>query len=130
MGLYGNMLTYHSGQLRDFTYFNMVPKVNSGYTIDPNVPVLNLRGILQTSRSEIADSNGNLVMKVNEFLWTESVLQIGYFVTFDTVTYRIIPSNDWTFEGGFQWQSLERVVGDNGTPNAGDFTIGLGGTPL
>ena len=78
----------------------------------------------------VKDSNGNLVTTNDEYLWTTSVLQIGYFVTFDDTTYRIIPSNEWTFEGSFTKYTINRVVGDNGTPNTGNFTLGIGGTPV
>ena len=130
MGLYGNMLSFFAGQLRTFTYFNQIAVINSGYVIDPNFTPQTLRGILQNSSSDIRDSNGNLVTTNDEYLWTTSVLQIGYFVTFDDTTYRIIPSNEWTFEGSFTKYTINRVVGDNGTPNTGNFTLGIGGTPV
>lgn len=133
MGIFGNMLTYQTGQFRDFTYFNMVPKHNSGYIFDPNVQVKNLRGVLQNSASRIADSNGNLVDINDERLWCETQLQRGFFINFANykeVTYRIVDGNDWPFEGGFFMYTLERVVGDNGTPDDGVYTTGIGGTPV
>ena len=129
-GLYGSMLTYFSGQLRPFTYFNMTSKLNSGYTIDPNVPVQTFRGVLQNSTSDVFDSNGNLAINNNEFLWARADLQVGYFVKFGTDTFRIIPSNDWTFEGGFTRYTVSRLIGDNGTPDTNNYTAGLGGVPL
>lgn len=130
MGIFGNMLSYHTGQLRTFTYFNMVSKLNSGYTMDLNVPVLTLRGVLQNALSKIADSNGNLVDVNDEKLWTTTVLNRGYFVKFGDITYRIVDGNDWPFEGGFLFYTLERLVGDNGTPDTNTYTAGLGGTVL
>jgi hypothetical protein len=130
MGLYGNMLSYHPGQFREFTYFDMTPGTNSGYTINPNVPVSTIRGVLQNSTSKVADSNGNLVDINDERLWTNTILIRGYFVQFQDITYRIVDGNDWPFEGGFYLYTLERVVGDNGTPDTGTYTTGLGGTPL
>ncbi len=130
MGLYGNMLSYHAGQLRSFTYFDMTPNVNSGYTINPNVPVVTLRGVLQNAMSKVADSNGNLVDINDERLWTTSLLDRGKFVQFGTVTYRLVDGNDWPFEGGFYMYTLERVVGDNGTPDTNNYTLSLGGTVL
>lgn len=130
MGLYGNMLTHFTGQFRDFTYFNMVPGINSGYTIDQNVPVVTLRGVLQNSESRVMDGNGNLVRSNDEYVWTTTELEVGRFVKFGDTTFRIIPSNEWIFEGGFFRYMVNRLVGDNGTPSTGDFTTGLGGTPL
>ena len=130
MGLYGSMLTYFAGQLRDFTYYNQYPKINSGYTIDPLVPIGKYRGVLQNSTSDIEDGNGHLVQRMDEFLWTSADLQVGFFVIFLDVVYRIIPSNDWLFEGGFTRYTIKRGVGDNGTPDTNNYTLGLGGTPV
>ena len=130
MGLYGSMLTYFAGQFRDFTYFNQNPKINSGYTFDPLVPIGKYRGVLQNSTSDIEDSNGHLTNRIDEFLWTEANLQVGFFVIFLETTYRIVPSNDWKNEGGFTRYTIKREVGDNGTPDTNNYTLGLGGTPV
>lgn len=133
MGIFGNMLMYQTGQFRDFTYFNMNPNVNSGYTIDTSFPAQKLRGVLQNSVSKVAESNGNLVDINDERLWCEKQLLRGLFINFDEykeVTYRIVDGNDWPFEGGFFMYTLERVVGDNGTPDTSVYTAGIGGTPV
>lgn len=131
MGVYSpNILLHFPEQFRQFTYFNMTPKINSGYIIDNNFLPQKLWGILQNSLNEIKESNGNLVKQINEFLWTDSALDIGKYVQFDAIIYRIIPSNDWINEGGFTRYTIDRMVGDNGTPDLTDWTKGLGGVPI
>lgn len=117
MGVYSpNMLVHWPEQFRQFTYFNMIPKINSGYSIDPATPPKTIWGVLQNNTTMVKESNGNLVSQSQELLWTDEVLTMGYFVQFGEVIFRIVPANDWENEGGFSWYNLERLVGDNGTP--------------
>ena len=127
MGVYSpNMNLHFPEQFRQFTYFNMTAKTNSGYEV--STPPVTYWGILQNSTTAIKDSNGNLAQGGNEFLWTDAPLVMGWFVLFSGITYRIIPSNDWVNEGGFTQFTLQRIIGANGTPDSQVWATG--GTPL
>jgi hypothetical protein len=127
MGVYSpTMMAHFTEQLRLFTYFDMCPGINSGYTV-VGVPTTHW-GIIQNNTTEAKDQNGNLVHGVQSLLWTESKLDNGKFIEFDGITYRIIPTNDWSFEGGFINHNLERLVGDNGSPSSDVWYAG--GTPV
>lgn len=127
MGVYSpDMLLHFPEQFRQYTYFNMDPGINSGYTVS-STPVT-YWGVLQNNTTMVKDSNGNIVTSGNEFLWTSESLTMGWFVQFGDITYRIIPSNDWVSEGGFTQYSLQRVIGDNGAPSTQAWA--MGGTPV
>lgn len=130
MGVYSpGMLLHFPEQFRDFTYFDMIPNINSGYTLNGGPPAI-YSGVLQNDVSQVMDSNGHLVDSTHENLWTDSVLQKGHYVLFEGVTYRIVFANDWSNEGGFYNYSLQRLVGDNGTPNTTNWTTGIGATQV
>lgn len=127
MGVYSpNMAAHFAEQFRKFTYFNMAAKTNSGYTISSN-PV-QFWGVLQNNTSLVKESNGNTVQETHENLWTSEKLTIGWYVQFEETIFRIIPSNDWSNEGGFFNYTLERQPGDNGTPDSQSWAFG--GVPI
>ena len=128
MGVYGDMLLFWPEQLREMQYFNMLPKINSGFTVDSSS--VKIWGVIQNAASAIKESNGNLISSDHMNLWTETKLTRGWFILFDSTTFRIVNGNDWPNEGGFYMYTIERVVGDNGTTNATDWTLGVGGTPV
>jgi hypothetical protein len=126
MGVYSpNMLAHFPEQFRMFTYFNMDPKINSGYTVSTPASYW---GILQNDTSFVKDGNGNLVEVNHENLWTDQKLIRGFFIEFDAVNYRIVDGSDWPHEGGFYHYTLDRQVGDNGTPDPQVWSFG--GTPV
>jgi hypothetical protein len=116
MAVYGEMLLHFPEQFREFTYFDMIPLENAGYTVDPNFTPRTLIGILQNSTTMVKEGNGNIVTQANEFLWTANLLDMGKFVQFGATIFRIIPANDWVTEGGFTQYTIQRLVGDNGSP--------------
>lgn len=128
MGVYGDMLLFWPEQLREMQYFNMLPNINSGFTIDSSA--VTIWGVIQNAASAIKESNGNLISSDHMNLWTESKLTRGWFILFDSTTYRIVNGNDWPSEGGFYMYTIERAVGDNGSSNSTDWTVGVGGTPV
>lgn len=116
MGVYGNMLLAWPEQRRSVTVFDMTPKINGGWDIVADSQQT-VRGIYQnTTGQHIKDSNGNLVKSNGLEFWTEKTGLDGKFLTYTNgKIYRLIASNNWTFEGGFMRYSLEKVVGNDGT---------------
>jgi hypothetical protein len=128
MAVYGEMLLFFPEQLREMQYFDMLPKINSGFTVDGSATTI--WAVIQNAASAIKESNGNLISSDHMNVWTETKLSRGHFILFDGTTYRIVGGNDWPSEGGFYMYTVERVVGDNGTSNTVDWSVGVGGTPV
>jgi hypothetical protein len=128
MGVYGDMLMHFPEQFREMQYFDMLPKINSGFTVDGSATTI--WAVIQNAASAIKESNGNLISSDHMNLWTETKLKRGAFILFENVTFRIVNGNDWPSEGGFYMYTVERVVGDNGTSNTVDWSVGVGGTPV
>lgn len=119
-GVYGDMLLHFREQFRDFYLFQMNPKINGGWDIvadnDGKTIYTTISGILQDTRGDaIKESNGNLVETDGRELWTRTKGLAGYFLDFDGITYRLIDSSKWDFEGGFFRYGLQKVVGNNAT---------------
>lgn len=128
MGVYGDMLMHFPEQFREMQYFDMLPKINSGFTVDGSATMI--WAVIQNAATAIKESNGNLISSDHMNLWTETKLKRGAFILFESITFRIVNGNDWPSEGGFYMYTIERVVGDNGTSNTVDWSVGVGGTPV
>ena len=128
MGVYGEMMLFWPEQFREMQYFDMMPGINSGFAVD--TPAVTIYGVIQNAASTIKESNGNLISSDHMTLWTETKLERGKFILFDSITFRIVNGNDWPTEGGFYMYTIERVVGDNGTPSTLNVATIIGGTPI
>lgn len=125
MGVYSpDMLLHFPEQLRPFQYFNMEPGMNSGYTLDGS-PVT-VWGVIQNAASMIKESHDNLISSDHMNVWIDTKLTRGWFLSFENIIFRIVNGNDWPFEGGYYMYTIERLVGNNGTPDA--TTWDKGGT--
>jgi hypothetical protein len=112
-GVYGEPLLAFQEQLQEINYYDMPPLQETGY--GPRQSYGTIRGVMQTSESRIKQSNGNLVLAVVRFLWTDEMVIAGKFIQGDDgVIYRVVADNDWTREGGFTRFTLEKLVGANG----------------
>ena len=115
MGVYSpDMLLHFPEQLRPFLYFNATADINSSYT--PVGSPVTVWGVIQNAASSIKESQGNLISSDHMNVWIDTQLTRGWFLSFSSVMYRIVNGNDWPFEGGYYMYTIERVVGDNGTP--------------
>ena len=116
MGVYSpSMILHFPEQIRDFQYFNATPSVNSGYT--PIGTPVTVHGVIQNDVTAIRESNGTIVNIDHMNVWIDSQLNRGWFLLFQETMFRIVNGNDWPFEGGYYLYTIERVVGDNGTPS-------------
>jgi len=129
--LYGESLLSFTEQFQTFEYFDMVPNINDNYTVIPTsgfngtnansyvtingtAPTGTYLAIFQNSQTEVKDNNGNLVTKNCLYMWCEEDLKLGAFVFVFNQTFRIVPSNDWGYYGGFTQYEIDRLVGSNG----------------
>lgn len=120
MSVYGDMLLYWPEQRRSLTVFDMIPKINGGWTkvLDQqgNLITQTITGVFQnTGGDSTVDANGNLVHKKQLELWTETGGLSDKFTTYESSIYRLTSDNQWESEGGFYRYTLEKVVGNNGT---------------
>ena len=123
MGVYSpDMLLHFPEQLRPFLYFNATADINSSYT--PVGSPVTVWGIIQNAASSIKENHDNLSTSDHMNVWIDTKLNIGWFLSFQSTMYRIIPGNEWNFEGGFYSYTIERVMGDNGTPVAQTWNKG------
>ena len=114
-GVYGEMLLYFPEQFRSGTYFDQQPLINSGFTRGEDPPPEEpITGVFQNNITDIHDKNGNLVKRKGLYFWTQTLLDEGKFIRFESVVYRIVAGNDWPSEGGFYEYPIERVGADNG----------------
>ena len=128
--IYGDTLLHFAEQYQSMTYFNMIPRVNSGYDpildqngnpVEPEI----IQAIIHALRPKtVTDSNGNLVTSKGLEIWSMRELTPGYFVNDTVDTFRILPENKWAREAGFFAYGIERVVGDNGVTT--DITFDRG----
>lgn len=117
-GVYGSLVTAFPEQFEDVAYFDMQPQQGSGY--GPRTDISTIRAVVQCTEGRRVDPvNGNLIVTRKMDLWTEALLQVGWFVEFTEdavpVVYRLKADNEWRREAGYTRYSLERVVGANGT---------------
>jgi hypothetical protein len=133
MGIYGNGLRDFPEQYRTVEYFNMTPNMSGGYDPvldDDEEPVepTDIEGVLQnTGKKGVKDSNGNIAYVSSMEFWSEDELELGWFIKFNDVTFRLIPANDWSIEDGFYRYGLEKLIGDDGSlTNDVEFNNGMG----
>lgn len=128
--IYGDTLLCFPEQFRALAYFNMIPRVNSGYDpildgFDQPIPPVSIQAIIHALRPKtVEDSNGNLVTQKGLEIWTMQELTPGYFINDTVDTFRILPENTWAREAGFYAYGIDRVVGDNGVSTPITFDRG------
>jgi hypothetical protein len=125
MSVYGDLLLAFPEQKRSLTVYQMKAKINGGWDIIDGSSK-NVSGIYQNTRGkQLKDSNGNLVASAGFEFWTSDQELDGWFTQIKGNVYRLISSNNWTYEGGYERYSLEKVVGNNGTESV-DITWNTG----
>ncbi len=112
--VYGEVLLHFPEQFRKVLYFNMGPKINDGY--GPRTDEKDVWAVLHSQASRAKDSNGNWIREDRQQVWTQTPLQSGRFIQFESVVFRIITDQDWPTQGGFYVYEVEKVVGSDGTP--------------
>ena len=113
-GIYGDMLIAFPEQLRMFTVFAMIPKINGGWEVVEKSKH-SIQGVLQhTSGKALKESGGNLATSSGYELWTSAENILGLFTRIKSDVYRIKAVNEWSHEGGFFKYTLEKVIGDDG----------------
>lgn len=108
--IYGDQLAFFTEQFRRVDYFKMSPEVVSSYT--KREPLGKVTGVFQfVKRGELLKEN-DVLSDVNvPTFWTRKKLEVGNFLTFDEVDYRITSDFPWFFEGGFYCYGLETLSG-------------------
>ena len=133
--LYGDALVHFLELRETFQYFEQVARVGAGY--EPVGDVEDIVCIRQTgpgrrlSNTNRTDYNAIApAIKVSDTLdiWSLSKrLTLGFFVLYDNSVYRIVSEKDWELESGYYAYTLEKVVGNDGSPETelpvktGDF---------
>lgn len=113
-GIYGDMLIAFPEQLRMFTVFAMIPKINGGWEVVEKSKH-SIKGVLQhTSGKALKESGGNLATSSVYELWTSAENILGLFTRIKSNIYRIKAVSEWSHEGGFFKYSLEKVIGNDG----------------
>ena len=113
-GIYGDMLIAFPEQLRMFTVFAMIPKINGGWEVVEKSKH-SIQGVLQhTGGKAIKESGGNLATSSVYELWTSAENILGLFTRIKSNIYRIKAVSEWSHEGGFFKYTLEKVIGDDG----------------
>lgn len=138
MGIHGNMLPFFCDEFHTFLYFNMQPRVTTGF--EGRTGTKKIRGVIHmfsvppsAEGTAVRQSHENSVIEKSPFFWTRWDLQIGWFVQelnrYDllgrTDVYRLSSLNEWIREGTMKVFGLEKVVGDDGTiTNNPTFNLG------
>lgn len=113
-GIYGDMLIAFPEQLRMFTVFAMIPKINGGWEVVEKSKH-SIQGVLQhTGGKAIKESGGNLATSSVYELWTSAENILGLFTRIKSNIYHIKAVSEWSHEGGFFKYSLEKVIGNDG----------------
>jgi hypothetical protein len=114
-GAFGSILTAFPEAKITVTYFNMQPLPGSGY--GPRTDIETLSGVLQcVGGRRVGTRNGNAVIERQMRYWSDTPLQVGWFIDDGKYVYRIgIPDDDWSDEADMTIYTLERVVGADGT---------------
>jgi hypothetical protein len=121
--VYGDFLAHYSELREAFYYFEQTAKVGAGYTkVDPTTVVYCIRQpgpgrrLSGTTRSDFNAISPVLKVNDNVHIWYEEQLTLGWFMLYKNEVYRIVREKDWMLEGGFYAYELEKLVGNNGTP--------------
>ena len=143
-GIYGTALPVFTEQGQTYSYFNMTPSIDSGYTtitgLTPIYGILRLYSAPPTAEGEkVRMAEGNLVTQRAPFFWTESRLTAGWFlatpmipsgtliVTSATDVYRLMTDNQFDNAAGMYVYGLNKLVGDNGlTVSSLNYDFGTG----
>ena len=128
--IHGSMLVHFTEEFRPFTYFQMTPRVTSGF--EERTDVRKSRGVVHMYSApptaegvKLREVNTSLVIEKKPFLWCRTVIPVGWFVEFGDDVYRVLSHNEWEFEASMTIHGLERVVGDNGTvTNEPSYNLG------
>lgn len=132
--IHGSMTVHFTEEFRSFTYFQMDPRVTSGY--GPRLNEQRARGVLHMYSApptaegvKLRDVGHNLVIEKKPFLWARIVIPVGWFIEYNSDVYRVLSHNEWDFEASMTIHGLERVVGDDGTVSV-DPAFNLGNDSL
>ena len=130
-GIYGTVLPAFAEQAHVYSYFNMTATADDGY--GPITSASSILGILRlysappTAEGEkIRMAEGNLVTQKAPFLWTETKLNFGWFISNPplisggtivasaTDVYRLMAGNIFDTITGTYIYGLNKLVGTNG----------------
>lgn len=143
-GIYGTALPVFTEQGQTYSYFNMTPSIDSGYTtisgLRPVYGILRLYSAPPTAEGEkLREAEGNLATQKAPFFWTENKLTAGWFVsdpmlpsgtlvvTSATDVYRVMADNQFPTAAGLYIYGLNKLVGDNGlTVSSLNYDFGTG----
>lgn len=119
-GVYGDMLLAWPEQMRTLYVYDMNALINGGWEVvkDTNGDVITqaIIGVFQNTRGGgVKENNGNLVKTEGRELWTQTGNLDGKFLNWEGEVYRLLDTNNWSFEGGFHRYGLQKVVGNDGT---------------
>jgi hypothetical protein len=112
--IYGDILLHFNEQEQPVQYYNMSPKVNSGFDII-TVPV-----IVDVILHNLSGDEVKLIMETLGFaasfdVWSRTELNDAWFIKpANGNTYRLCRSKDWNLYGGFFVYNAEKVIGDDG----------------
>lgn len=131
---YGDILVHFPELVIRIPYFDQVAKVGAGYTPVGDVVVVECvkqagpgRRISGSTRTDFNAISPVLKKNDNVDIWSDKRLVIGRFMRYEEEVYRIITEKDWTLEAGFYAYRLEKLVGNDGSPEtpltvkAGEF---------
>ena len=114
-GALGSVLAQFPEARVTVTYFNMQPLPGSGY--GPRTDIRVLTGVLQsTGGRRVRTANGNVVIERGNKFWSDTLLQVGWFIDDGQYVYRVgMPDDDWADYSDLTIYNIERVVGADGT---------------
>lgn len=118
--IHGSMTVHFTEEFRPFTYFQMDPRVTSGYENKRNITrargVVHMYSAPPTAEGvKLRDVGHNLVIEKKPFLWSRTVVPVGWFIEYNSDVYRVLSHNEWDFEASMTIHGLEKVVGDDGS---------------
>jgi hypothetical protein len=135
-GVYGTMMFAFADQFRTLKVFSATANVTSGFTTPTNIRYI--RGVIHMySAPPTAEGikagvpsfqglgKGNAVVQKRPFLWADTEVPVGDFVTWNDDIFRAITENQWLTESDLVEQGLEKVVGLNGA-NADNIAFNTG----
>lgn len=140
-GVYGTMMSFVSDQFRDLIVFSADAAVTSGYSARTNIRkqrgVIHMYSAPPTAEGIKAGvpsfqglGKGNAVIQKRPFLWADTELPVGDFVTCEVsypgMVFRVITENQWAYESDLVEQGLEKVVGLDGS-KSNNLAFDLGG---
>jgi len=144
VGIYGTIMPAFAEQYQLLTYFSMSPAIDDGY--GPITLASSFYGVLRlysapptAEGAKIRMAEGNLVEQMAPFLWTETQLTLGKFISDQilisggtivasaTNIYRLMTLNDFNSVDSLYIYGLNKLVGTNGLAASSlNFDFGTG----